>query len=428
MKKILALILIIVVVCAMLLFFLILPYLKSPTYATPQEGLYSKILDRTLNDGTPYVQVKIKNGDQLDRIAEKLYQVGLIQTEWFFKLYTKWTGDDEQLKFGYHLFHSNMDVDAILTELKTPRPDEESPEVEEIQVTIPEGKDVFEVAQILQSAGLVKEDTFLEHCLNSSLPNAYDIPEKSVEGFLFPETYRFYVTASEETIIKRMMDEFFKRYSQTELIQAAQRLQLKRWMDVVTLASLVEKEVGYRNERQMVANLYWSRYIHHRMNFECDPTAVYAIKLAEYRYRDVDLSVLESCRPGKRVRCDCARGHFPDFTTNPAVIYHWRLAKDDWDGKIAPIIVCRKPDGRLIDWDSVNEPHNTYVDRPFDQRMPPTPICNPGAESLHAAMNASFTEYRYFVADGTGGSNFATNRQEHSENVSEYRRKMRKTE
>lgn len=143
-------------------------------------------------------------------------------------------------------------------------------------VVIPEGYNVFDVAKAVEAAGLGKSDEFVNIARSQRTLIADMDPEaKSLEGYLFPDTYRFMRTQSLEEIVGTMV----KRFR-----QEARSLGLNRDVHrVVTMASIVEKETGAADERPLVASVYYNR-LAQKMGLYADPTVVYAAVLAG-RYR-----------------------------------------------------------------------------------------------------------------------------------------------
>jgi UPF0755 protein len=177
-----------------------------------------------------------------------------------------------------------------------------------------------------------------------------------LEGFLFPETYFLGKNDDTSTVLITMMHEFKKRY--TSAFQ--QRASELGWstIQVVTLASLIEKETGKKEERPLISGVF-----HNRMNkamlLQCDPTVIYALLL---------------------------RAEYKGYIT--------------------------KADLRL------ESPYNTYV----TAGLPPGPICNPGEASIRAALYPEQTDKLYFVSRNDGSHYFSATLAEHNRAVQQYQR------
>jgi UPF0755 protein len=221
-------------------------------------------------------------------------------------------------------------------------------------VMIPEGANIFDIAQRVEAAQLGSKEAFLEAAKrNAALISDLDPGAQSVEGYLFPDTYHFQRQATPDQMIAAMVRRFRLAAASIDLAQ--------NYHNVVTMASLVERETPIGSERPVVASVFSNR-ISKGMPLMTDPSVIYA-DLLEGRYR--------------------------------GTIYH-----SDLDG---------------------DSPYNTYK----HTGLPPGPICNPGIASLKAAMEPAQTQYLYFVAastDPSGHSRFATTLEEHQQNVQAYRR------
>lgn len=229
------------------------------------------------------------------------------------------------------------------------------------ELVVPEGSNMFDIAASIEQFGFLKGADFLRVARDPSLIHDLAPQAPTLEGYLFPSTYRITRTTSVHELCQKMTDQFRKQWRQ--LTRGESGLSVNQ---VVTLASLVEKETAVREERAIVASVYRNR-LARGMTLDCDPTTIYAAML-DQRYR--------------------------------GAIYR-------------------------SDLKSTNE-YNTYQ----HAGLPPGPIANPGAESLKAALEPATTDYLYFVAkaDGSGGHQFSRTAEEHSRAVEGYRRNLKKTD
>jgi UPF0755 protein len=243
-----------------------------------------------------------------------------------------------------------------------------------VPLTIPEGYNIFDIAQAVQSAGLGRRDEFLKSAISRTdlisdlSPNA-----PSLEGYLFPDTYRFSRHATPVEMLGAMVKRFRQVSAQLGLTPpGSDRVPHpsagEGWdansppvANTVILASLVEKEVSQDSERTLVAGVFLNR-LAQGMPLATDPSVIYAA-LLQGRYR--------------------------------GAIY----ASD-------------------LQFDS---PYNTYR----NAGLPPGPICNPGIAALKAAIAPARTDFLYFVADAQGHSRFSATLKEHSQQVQSYRRALR---
>lgn len=225
-------------------------------------------------------------------------------------------------------------------------------------VTVPEGANIFDIAARVEEAGLVSRRQFVAAAESQTALIADLDPEaKSLEGYLFPDTYRFSPTATAAQIVEAMVRRFRT---------AARELGLKENVhEVVTIASLVERETAVNTDRPLVASVLMNR-LAQKMPLRTDPAVIYGLELA-----------------------GAWRG----------TIYENDLTRDT--------------------------PYNTYL----HAGLPPGPVANPGIPSLRAAMHPPKTNYLYFVAAGInaqGHSLFAATLDEHNHNVAKYRRAQKK--
>jgi UPF0755 protein len=223
-----------------------------------------------------------------------------------------------------------------------------------VQVTVPEGYNIFDIAAAMERAGLTTREKFLDGArANVDLVKDLDPRAESLEGYLFPATYKFQPVQSVRDAQAAMVQEFRRHAAKIGLTQ--------NFHDVVTLASLVERETPGPGERALVASVFENRLAKH-IPLDTDPTVIYAA-LLEGRYR--------------------------------GTIYASDLG--------------------------AASPYNTYK----NAGLPPGPICNPGVISLEAAMRPAETDYLYFVSDNAGHSRFSSTLAEHNHNVELYRKATR---
>jgi len=147
------------------------------------------------------------------------------------------------------------------------------------EVTIPEGQNIFDIASTLDTAGVVGSKAFLTAVRDTALIRDLAPRAQTLEGYLFPSTYRLTRRTTAEQLCKRMTDQFRKEWARLTGGQPPR----SDVQSVVTLASLVEKETGKAEERKKVASVFANR-LRTNMPLQCDPTAIYAA-LLEDRYR-----------------------------------------------------------------------------------------------------------------------------------------------
>ncbi len=139
--------------------------------------------------------------------------------------------------------------------------------------TVPEGKNIFEIAQLVEKAGLGSRADFLALCRNKAFIASLGLDADSLEGYLFPETYNFPKGMELQSIIKTMTEAFFKIWPKYSAAAEEKGLSLH---EVVTLASLVEKETGAPEERPIIAGVFFNR-LARKMKLQTDPTIIYGL-------------------------------------------------------------------------------------------------------------------------------------------------------
>jgi UPF0755 protein len=225
-------------------------------------------------------------------------------------------------------------------------------------VVIREGADRFEVARILHQQIGLRPEEFLRVTEQTSAIRDLDPQAPSLEGYLFPDTYRFPRGASAASVAAAMLARFrHVLESKFPPLPSPARLH-----ELITLASLVEKETPDASERPLIAEVFVRR-LEKGMPLQCDPTVVYAARLSH------------------------------------------RL-----NGR--PVLPITQDD---LDFES---PYNTYR----HAGLPPGPIASPGETSIRAALHPASTNALYFVSNNRGGHIFARTLAEHQRNVARYRR------
>lgn len=228
-------------------------------------GLGSEAKNEPL--GEP-VYLRITPGMSSGEIGEMLEEEGVIDSQWKFWLAVKLNGADSKFQTGIFLLNKNMAPGQALEELI-------NGETIAVRVTVPEGLNVREVARVFAENGLVDEQEFLA-AAKEFVPYDYIqvVPEADypIEGFLFPDTYDFATDAAPQDIMARMADEFDNKLTD-ELRQQAAEKNLSIY-ELVTLASLVEKEARYAEDRPIIAQVFFKR-LEISMPLQTDTTLQY---------------------------------------------------------------------------------------------------------------------------------------------------------
>ena len=305
------------------------------------------------DDDTPVTFV-VEPGESATVIAARLEELGLVTDGELFRLFMRYHKIDADLEAGEYVLRPNMTMAEIAETLQHAR-------IEEVTVTIPEGWRAEQIAQMLTRENIVDGNEFLALVRRGQFDYSllHDRPEgSSLEGFLFPETYRIPAQAKAEDLIERMLSTLDERFT-----PEMRRLAAERGMtiyEVLTLASIVEREAVMAEERPLIASVFLNR-LEQGMNLQADPTVQYA------------------------------KGY--DATTG------------QWWAPVTP-----------EDWERVDSPYNTYL----YPGLPPGPICSPGLSAIQAVLDPADTEYLFFLAKGDGSHAFATTYEEHLQNQDLY--------
>ena len=275
-----------------------------------------------------------------------LEQGGVVRSRWLFAGLRELEGGS--LKAGEYRFAEPASLLEVYRRLRRG-------DVFTVAVVIPEGYNLFDIALAVEAAGLASQQDFLAAATtNTGLIRQWNPHAVSLEGYLFPDTYRFSRHATPAIMLAAMT----RRFGQMALRLGLAGPQVPA---LVTMASLVEREVHLDAERPVVAGVFENR-MRLGMPLQTDPAVVYASML---------------------------RG------TWTGVIHRSELQSDS--------------------------PYNTYR----HAGLPPGPICNPGVAALKAAEHPTRTEALYFVANADGSTRFATTLEEHNGNVAAYRAAQR---
>lgn len=312
------------------------------------------ILNNTYHRGDKQVRIVIPQGASLGQIADSLYAKGVIYNKTSFKLAARISGKTRQLFPGTYYLPPNLTNKSLLRRLTTVH-------LQEVTITIPEGLRSDEVISIL-SENLELDSVELSKLMtDSTLLAMVDHGFVHLEGTLFPDTYRFVKGESARTTLERLLRHFNSQL-QPEWLVRANELGMTI-PEIITLASLVEKETANPAERHLIAGVYHNR-LRQRMLLNCDPTLIYAL-----------------------------------------------VQMGEWDGNLQ------------LKHKEMRNPYNTYRYR----GLPPTPIANPGIASIKAALYPEETPYLYFVGknDGSGKHAFSLTLREHINNVNRYQRRGR---
>ncbi len=209
----------------------------------------------------------IQRGDSFASIARRLALSGVVAGDRSLRLLARWRGDAGRVQAGEYAFSDPATPGAVLDRLV-------AGDVVTTTVTIPEGWTLREIAARLHEKGLADRSEILRLAGDAEFLHTLDIPAASLEGYLFPETYRLAAGTPARHILTMMVDQFRRRLT-PEMVSAAK----EQGLDVhqlVTLASIIQKEAGSEAEMPLIAAVFRNRLRRH-MPLQADPTVIYGI-------------------------------------------------------------------------------------------------------------------------------------------------------
>lgn len=285
------------------------------------------------NDNTPKIFI-IEKGQNVRAIAKNLKDEGLVKDQVAFFLLTKKLRLDSRIQAGSFRLNPSMTAEEVANELRVGTLD--------IWVTIPEGQRAGEIADALEK----------------NMPNydsSWEIVLEQNEGYLFPDTYLFPKDADIETIVTAMKNNFDSKF---ETLDSSKTNLSKE--EIVTLASLIEREAKHAEDRILVSSVIHNR-LDAGMKLDIDATLQYIMGFQENQKR------------------------------------WWKEGLTDQD--------------KLV-----NSSYNTYR----TSGLPPGPISNPGIASLEAAISPAQTDYFYYITDSSGKNRYAETLAQHEANIEKY--------
>jgi len=215
----------------------------------------------------PGVQLTIRKGSSFREAAESLSAHGLVRSVRVFSLYAKIRNRDRSLRWGTYVLRPGMSWEQMLDALRLGRGVIH-------EVTIPEGLSIADVEPLLIDALDVTQDSLDAAIRDTALLHELDIPTRTLEGYLFPDTYTFPDKTTAREAVRMMVDQFEREW-EPQWTEQARKMRLTRH-DIITLASIVEREVRRDEERPVVAAVYLNR-LKIGMPLMADPTISYAL-------------------------------------------------------------------------------------------------------------------------------------------------------
>lgn len=298
----------------------------------------------------------VAEGETLTSIAERLQRQELLPRQsrlaprvWV--LWARLSGVDRSVRAGEYELSTGLRPLQVLSRLV-------DGQAKTWSVTLPEGLRLDQVANRLGEAGIVEPQELLALARDPDVARALDVPAKTLEGYLYPETYRFRHGTDPREVLSALVAEFHGAWSDRDraLLAASGR----SLHDVVTLASIVEKETGRASERPMIAAVFRNR-LERGMRLQTDPTVIYGL---------------------------------------------W-LEHGEFDGNL-----------RRRDLEA-ETPYNTYL----HAGLPPGAIASPGIDSIRAVLSPADVPYLYFVSRNDGSHVFSRTLREHNAAVERFQKR-----
>ena len=216
-------------------------------------------------------------GSGIRKLAADLKSGGIIRSSMHFVLLTRLRGEAHHLKAGEYRFNDGMTPSQILHKVAVG-------EVDYRKFSLPEGYSIYQAAELLEQKGYFKSAAFIQKCQDSGVIGRLGLEGKSVEGYLFPATYNLQRSGDEEQLISQMVAQFEKRYA--ELATGSAPLLSRR--EVVTLASVIEKEAISPEEKPLISSVFHNR-LRIGMPLQSDPTAVYGVRAFSGKVTKADI-------------------------------------------------------------------------------------------------------------------------------------------
>ncbi|MFO7576875.1 MAG: endolytic transglycosylase MltG [Pelovirga sp.] len=214
------------------------------------------------------VSLEVKPGSSLSRVAHDLHAAGVIRHHLVLRLLARWHDQEQQIQAGGYSFSAPATPAEILARLVRG-------DVDKVSLTIPEGHTLRQIIERIDAAGYGHADRLWHLAQDAGFIASLGITAKTLEGYLFPETYRF-VPGTDEAALLRMMVEHLQRQLTPELRNAARSLGLTDH-EHLTLASIIEKETGVIAEMPLISSVFHNR-LAINMRLQTDPTVIYGIE------------------------------------------------------------------------------------------------------------------------------------------------------
>ncbi|MFN7455348.1 MAG: endolytic transglycosylase MltG [Pseudobdellovibrionaceae bacterium] len=313
--------------------------------------LWHSLISSPMNENSVNeIVFEVKPGSSLTKVAYQLQESALIRNAQAFVVYAQLTGQTGSMKVGEYSLNQAMTpqqiINVIASGISIAR-----------KFTVSEGLNIYEIGKIFEEKGLLTQDDFLKIVRDpETVRNLLGESAISLEGFLFPETYQYTKYTKPREIIELMVANALEAFQE---VTAKDTLPGWTRNQIMTLASIIEKETGATFERPLISSVFHNR-LNKKMKLQTDPTIIYGI----------------FDETGK---------------------FEIKISRED----------IRRPTR-----------FNTYV----IDGLPPGPIANPGREAILAAVKPESSEYLFFVSQNDGTHIFSKSYQDHNKAVQRYQK------
>jgi UPF0755 protein len=319
-------------------------------------GIIAVSLDSARDDVGRSTYFTIETDESVNSIADRLKDEGLIRSPGYFTFRIRLQSKGDDIVAGRYRLDTAMSTSQIINTITS----DDAAIAQEVQIQFTEGWRTEQFAEAAQAAGLsFTVDEFMQATHDPKWNNEFAFLHTrpsgvALEGYLFPDTYNFRMDASPDDVIERLLETFQERVTPDMIALADdQGMTLHQ---IMTVASIIEREAAVATERATISSVYHNR-LNQGMPLQADPTIQYQLG-------------------------------------TPA----------EWWPELTAADLQR------------NGVYNTYL----NPSLPPGPICNPSLASIEAALQPEQTPYLFFVATGDGTHAFAETLEEHEQNIQRY--------
>lgn len=308
-----------------------------------------QVLKKPVGDNKNEIIFEVEPGLSLSQISNKLQENQLIRHAQIFQWYARLRGQGTQIKVGEYSLSQSMNPDQILYLMASGKSIART-------ITVAEGLNIYDIALLFEKNKICSQDEFLNLVQDTTfIQIMLGEPATSLEGYLFPETYKYTKYEGVRSIVTQMV----KRFQIVWNEQVGSEKNKLNWTknQIITLASIIEKETGAAHERPIISSVFHNR-LAQKMRLQTDPTVLYGMALG-----------------------------------------------------------LKKMPNNITKKDLLNPTtYNTYT----IEALPPGPIANPGLESILAVLNPAQSKFIFFVSQNNGTHVFSENLQQHNKAVQQY--------